>query len=412
VSARTEAMIRERFPALAAGTVFLENAGGSQVPRDVPEHVGRYFHESYVQLGAGYAVSDRADAVIAGAHRFVATLTNAAEVAVPVLGASSSILLHVLAGAYAPRIAGREIVIAQSGHEANVGPWVRLERAGAVIRWWEVDPATGESPLEELERLVSERTALVVFPHVSNLLGGILDVAAATRIAHAAGARVVVDGVAFAPHRAVDVAGWGVDWYALSLYKVYGPHLGALVGRRDALAELEGPNHFFVPEDDLPYKWELGGVPHESCAALLGTRDYLAWLAGMGTAQREPGPTEALDRAAVERAFALMEERELPLQRRLIAWLRERGMPLVGPPGDGAERVGTVSFRHPERDSAVIAAAAHAADVGIRNGNMYAYRLCEAMGIDPVDGVVRVSLVHYNSDEDLERLFAAIGPAL
>jgi cysteine desulfurase family protein (TIGR01976 family) len=397
--------VRARFPALAGDTVFLENAGGSQVPREVPERVAAYFRETYVQLGAGYELSRRCGEVVDEAHRFVSTLTNAGDVGVPVLGSSSSVLLHVLAGAWAPKIAGREIVVAESGHEANVGPWVRLEKAGAEIVWWPVDPGAAECPLDVLAELVTENTALVALPHVSNLLGGIVDLPEVVRIAHGVGARVVADGVAYAPHRAVDFEGWGVDFYTLSLYKVYGPHLGALVARRDALAGLEGPNWFFIPEDEVPYKWELGGAPHESCAALLGTRDYLEWLGG---GDGDGG----FDRAAVERAFERMTALELPLQWRLIEWLKERGMGIVGPEATDASRVGTVSFLHPDRSSAEIAAEAHAANVGIRNGHMYAHRLCQALGIGTHDGVVRVSLVHYNSDEDLDRLFAALDPVL
>ena len=110
--------------------------------------------------------------------------------------------------------------------------------------------------------------ALVAFPHVSNLLGEIVDVAEVTSLAHQSGARVVVDGVAYAPHRAIDVASWKVDWYAYSAYKVYGPHMAVLWGRSDALAELTGPNHFFIPDDEVPYKFEIGGPSHEGCAGI------------------------------------------------------------------------------------------------------------------------------------------------
>lgn len=391
--------IRAQFPALSSRTVFLENAGGSQVPHQVPDRVAAYFRENYVQLDAGYPESDRSTQTVKDAHAFIDALVNAGDVGVSILGSSSSILLHVLAGAYAPLVRGREIVIAESGHEANVGPWVRLEAAGAKIVWWKVDPATGAESLDDLGDLLNSNTALVIFPQVSNLLGAVADVPRITEMAHAVGAKVVVDGVAYAPHRAVDFAGWGVDWYAMSLYKVYGPHLGALVGRHDALAELAGPNHFFISENEIPYKWEVGGVPHELCAALLGTRDYLSWLGG--------GAGRPFTAEVGARAFGVMAERELPLQRRLVEWLLERGMRVVGPETGDESRVGTVSFLHPELASTEVVAAAHAADVGIRNGHMYAYRLCRAMGIDQQQGVTRVSLVHYNSDEDLDRLFAA-----
>jgi selenocysteine lyase/cysteine desulfurase len=301
---------------------------------------------------------------------------------------------------------GSEIVVAQSGHEANVGPWKYLDRLGFTLRWWEMDPTTFECPLSVLEDLLSEKTALVAFPHVSNLLGGIVDIEAITALAHSAGARVVVDGVAYAPHRAIDVSAWNVDWYAYSTYKVYGPHMAALWGRRDAIAELPGPNHFFVRDDELPYKFELGGANHESCAGVLGLRGYLAFLADV----EDP---EALDRPAVEKAFEVMTACELPLQKILIEYLRSRDdVRIIGPEDDGPSRVGTISFVHSSKSSAEITAAVDRSGIGIRHGHMYAYHLCEAAGLDPEDGVVRTSLVHYNTREEIERIIRVFDEVL
>ncbi len=401
----TRAEIRARFPALGNDFTFLENAGGSQVPAGVAERMHEYMTTNYVQLGAGYPMSDRADAVVEEAHSFANQLVNGSG-GTSILGSSSSVLLRILADAYGEVWKqGGEIVLAQCGHESNLSPWLRLERFGARIRWWNVDPATGESSLEALESLVGPNTVLVAFPHVSNLLGDIADVAAATRITHAAGARVVVDGVAYAPHRAVDVAAWGVDWYAVSLYKVYGPHLGALWGRADAISEVPGPNFFFIPERDIPYKFELGGVSHEACAGLLGTREYFAFLGGMDG--------EACDRRAIERAGALMTELELPLQKRLLDWLAARdGVRVVGPTRTDASRVGTVSFVSDDKASEEIVKGLHAAGIGCRNGHMYARRLCEALGIDAADGVVRISLVHYNTEDEIEHVLETLDAIL
>lgn len=398
--------IRARFPALAGDTVFLENAGGSQVPTEVADAVRDYMLTSYVQLGAGYPLSQRASQLVDDAHAFVRLLMNGHDGAV-ILGPSTSALLRMLATCYAEALGpGRAVVVAETGHEANVGPWAWLERSGVELRWWQMDPATCRCPLEALDELLDDRVALVAFPHVSNLLGEIVDVAAVTARAHRVGARVVVDGVAFAPHRAMDVADWGVDWYAYSTYKVYGPHMAALWGRREALAELRGPNHFFIPEDELPYKFELGGVNHEACAGILGLRDYLGFLAG----GEDRGPFE---RAAVDSAFALMTACELPLQARLIDYLRSRGdLRIIGPTGAGPERVGTVSFVHRSLSSAAITRAADRAGIAIRHGHMYAYRLCRAAGLDPADGVVRVSLVHYNTPEEIERLIEVLDRAM
>ncbi len=400
------ARIRAHFPALGGTTVFLENAGGSQVPLVVADRVRDYMLSSYVQLGAGYRLSQQSSRLVAEARDFVRLLMGGRDGEV-ILGPSTSVLLQMLADCYARVLEpGQEVVVAEAGHEANVGPWQRLARVGVEVKWWRVYPETCTSPLEQLEPLLSRRTALVAFPHVSNLLGDIEDVRAITDTVHAVGARVVVDGVAYAPHRAMAVDAWGADWYAYSAYKVYGPHMAALWGRRDALAEVTGPNHFFVADDDVPYKFELGGVDHEGCAGLLGLRDYLGFLGGLTIG-------DAVDRPAVERAFDVMTACELPCQAALISYLRSRtDVRIVGPTEDGPSRVGTVSFVHSSRSSHEITEVVDRSDIAIRHGHMYAYRLCQALGLDPEDGVTRVSLVHYNTPEEIARLIDVLDAAL
>jgi cysteine desulfurase family protein (TIGR01976 family) len=399
------ARIRGQFPALAAETIFLENAGGSQVPKVVADRISDYMMSSYVQLGAGYDLSQRASRVVDEAHEFVRLLMNGGGGEV-ILGPSTSALLRMLSDCYAKVLRpGSAIVVAQTGHEANVGPWKNLARVGFNFRWWEMDPVSHTCSMAGLDQLLDDRVALVAFPHVSNLLGGIVDVAAVADRAHRAGARVVVDGVAYAPHRAIDVEAWNVDWYAYSTYKVYGPHMGALWGRRDALAELTGPNHFFIPDREVPYKFEVGGVNHEGCAGILGLRDYLAFLAGVS----EP---ETLDRSGIERAFTLMTACELPLQAKLIAYLQSRNdVRIIGPTSTGEDRVGTISFVHGSKTSTEITEAVDRSGIGIRHGHMYAYHLCEAAGLDPDDGVVRVSMVHYNTPGEIDRLIEVLDRA-
>jgi cysteine desulfurase family protein (TIGR01976 family) len=406
IADETRTRLRQQFPALAGDTVFLENAGGSQVPSVVADRVRDYMLESYVQTGASYELSRFCTRVVDEAHGFVRLLMGGGDGdGEVILGPSTSVLLQMLAGCYSQVLEpGSEIVLARSGHEANIGPWVRLERFGVQIRWWEVDPATCTCPLAELDQLLNDRTALVAFPHVSNLLGEIVDVPRITELAHAAGARVVVDGVAYAPHRAMDVAGWNVDWYAYSTYKVYGPHMAALWGRRDALGELTtGPNHFFIA--DTPYRFELGGPSHEGCAGILGLADYIILVAGI---EEDP-----LDRPAVERAFEIMAACEQPLQAKLLDYLRSRSdVRILGPQDDCPDRVGTISFVHSEKSSREITDVVDRSGIAIRNGHMYAYRLCEALGLDPDDGVVRISLVHYNTPAEIGRLIEVLEQAL
>jgi selenocysteine lyase/cysteine desulfurase len=246
----------------------------------------------------------------------------------------------------------------------------------------------------------------VALPHVSNILGRIDDLRAVCDLAHAAGARVVADGVALAPHRAMDVAAWGVDLYAFSTYKVYGPHMAALFGTHEALAEVEGPNHFFVDARDVPYKLELGGVLHEGCAGLLGLVEYLSLLAGT-----EPGGS--IDRATVERAFALMDRCERPLTARLLDYLNGRAeVSIVGPARADDLRVPTVSFVHRDKSSKDLALAANERGLGVRYGHFYAHRLCTVLDLEPEDGVFRASMVHYNSPAEVDRLIEFLDTAL
>ncbi len=386
----TQAEVRSCFPALNDDFAYLENAGGSQVPGVVADAMRRHMLTNYVQLGAGYLQSLHATETVADAHVFAEELMGGPRSSV-VLGPSTTALCHILAEAYGRKLeAGDEVVISEAAHESNAGPWERLSERGIRVVVWKLDKERQGMSLDGLRSVLSERTKVVAFPHVSNLLGEVDDVRAITDLAHAAGAQVVCDGVAYAPHAAVDVATWGVDWYVFSLYKVYGPHMAALYGSKQAFEGLEGPNHFFIDRGAIPAKWELGGCSHEGCAGLLGLRSYLAFLAG--------GAYEG--RATVERAFGVMNALESPMHDRLVTYLgAKRGVRIVGNPVTGI-----VSFVHETKSSPEIVSETDRRKIGIRYGNMYAWRLCEALDLDPLPGVVRVSMLHYNTMAEIDRL--------
>lgn len=401
--------IRASFPAIGRSEdVFFDNAGGSQVPACVADAIRDYMLTTYVQLGADYATSRACSGVVSRGHDFVKTFVNGDGIGEVALGPSTSALCAMLADCYARALdpERNEIVVCECGHESNVGAWVRLKERGYEVRFWRMDAEGGVGcPLDGLTPLLSEKTRLVCFPHVSNILGHIEDAKAIVDAAHGVGARAVVDGVAYAPHRAVDVKALGADWYVYSTYKVYGPHMGALFGTHEAFAELEGPNHVFVAKDAVPYKFELGGVSHEGCAGLCALGDYLGVLSG-----REG----ACDRSTVERAMEVMAALELPLQRRFIDWLASRhDVGVVGPLATGATRVATISFTHTGgKSSRDIALACNERGLGVRYGAFYANRLCMALGLEASDGVVRVSMAHYNTMDEVERLIGVLDGVL
>ncbi len=391
--------IRAQFPALASGFKFLENAGGSQVPQSVINAVTQYFTHKYVQTGATYPASIEATESLEQAREVARTLFNGDPSGHVIFGGSSSALCRMLADAYAEVLQpGDEVIVAQLGHEANIGPWVRLEKQGIKVRMWKVDAESQSCRLADLETLITDRSRVLALTHVSNLLGDVVDIKALTALAHHNGIRVVVDGVAFAPHRALDVQDWGCDWYVFSAYKVYGPHLGVLYGSPAAAQEITGPNHFFIP-NGTPYKFELGCLAHELCAGLIGLADYFAFLGG----------TKQFDRNAVVAAFDHMADLERPLQERLLQYLTSKdGVKVVGSAISGPDKVPTISFVHNSVSAPEIVTRVDQNGIGIRHGHMYAYRLAKALGIDVTTGVVRVSLVHYNTLEEVEDLITVL----
>ena len=404
--------IRRHFPAIEASSdVLLDNAGGSQVPRCVGDAVRDYMLRSYVQTGADYETSRRSTATVDQAHEFINLLMNGTGHGKVALASSTTVNCATLADCYArARPGGRdEIIVAETAHEANAGPWYRLKDRGFTVHTWSCEPDTLELGLDSLRSLLSDRTAIVAFPHVSNVLGRIEDAGVIARTAHEAGARVVVDGVAYAPHRAIDVRAIEADWYVYSTYKVFGPHMAALFGTDEAFRELEGPNHFFVPKEEIPYKFEPGGASHEGCAGLLALWSYLAALAEDGG---------DANRAGIEKAFARISELEHALLTRVLDYLNSKPeVRIIGPAKPPADRVATISFVHSRKRSAEIAVAANAAKYGIRYGHFYAYRLCDRLtreGVchDVEDGVVRVSIVHYNSPAEVDGLIACLDTLL
>ncbi|HKI59140.1 MAG TPA: cysteine desulfurase-like protein [Trueperaceae bacterium] len=402
--------VRSQFPALSGDWVYFDNAGGSQTLQSVADRVSDYLLSTNVQLGASYAVSQEAGRRVAEATRAMAGVINARDEHEVVIGASTTQLLANLALAMRPQLReGDEVIVTNCDHEANIGPWARLADQGVTVKTWKVDPGTLELRLEDLAPLMSGRTRLVTFTHASNILGTINPVADIARFVHEHGARVCVDAVSYAPHRAVDVQAWDVDYYVFSAYKVYGPHVAVLYGKRELLEELGTINHYFVPDHDVPRKLQPGSVNYELSYGLLGVSEYLEALA----VRHADTPADSLH-GRVAQAYAVMAEQEQALATTLLDYLRDKpGVRIYGQDrADGAGRVPTVSFTAAGLDPATVAAHVDGAYIGIRYGDFYARRLIEALGLGERNGVVRVSMVHYNTLEELDALIACLDELL
>ncbi len=268
-------IVRNHFPALDNDWAFFDNAGGSQTVRIVGERIQDYLFSTNVQLGATYEVSQQSGDRVIEAQQTWAEAIHAKSKSEIVFGPSTTALIRNLALSMVQQFhPGDEVIVANCDHEANIGPWIGMEKLGIHVKIWKIDPETFTLDLDELRKLMTEKTRLVAFTHVSNILGTINPIGEITQIIHEHGAKVCVDGVAYAPHRLVDVQKWDVDFYVFSLYKVYGPHFALMFGKREHLKELPGINHFFIGENEVPYKLQPGSMNYELSWGSTGIIEY------------------------------------------------------------------------------------------------------------------------------------------
>lgn len=402
--------VRAWFPALNERWALFDNAGGTVTSQAVTAGIVEYLERYQVQLGASYALSQQAEARVRQGEATAAELLGTSPDQT-VVGPSTTVNLATLARSIAPLLSpGDEVVVTNLDHEANIGPWRKLAEHGAVVRTWPLDRARATLDLAALDGVLSERTRLVAFTHCANVVGEIIDVAAVVaRVrANRPDTWIVVDGVAHAPHRLVDVEALDVDAYAISLYKVYGPHLGAMFVRRELLTKVAGQNHFFVPNDALPYKLQPGNVTHELAAGVPGIGAYLD---GVAEHHGLKAVTHRERWGLVFERFAAQEQR---LAARLLAFLHEHPLcHVIGPASsDAAVRVPTIAFVVDGCPASQVVPPLDERHIAVRWGHFYAKRAIDALGLAEVEGVVRVSMVHYNTLAEVDRLIEALHETL
>lgn len=397
--------VRAQFPALAGEWTFFDNAGGSQTLKQVADRIHDYLMTSDVQLGASYETSRIAGERVAEGSRMTAQMINAPDENEVILGPSTTVLLrnlaHCLGETYEP---GDEVIVTNCDHEANIGGWRSLEKKGMVIKEWRVNPDTLDLHLEDLETLMTDRTRMVALTHASNILGTVNSIRDISDFVHQRGALICVDGVAYAPHALVDVQALDVDFYAFSFYKVYGPHYAMLYGKKAHLMGLPGINHFFIENDNVPYKFQPGSVNYELAYGLLGLGDYFTCFA------EHHGFTGKGVRETAAFTFDGFAEHEEALSKRLMDFLNAKPNVRVIGRTEAARsvRMPTVSFVVKDTISSSVTLKVDEHKIGIRHGDFYARRLIEDLGLMPQDGVIRVSMVHYNTLEEVDRLIKVL----
>jgi cysteine desulfurase family protein (TIGR01976 family) len=401
--------VRSQFPSLSGDWAFLDNAGGTQTAIQVGKRLQDYLFTSNVQHGASYEISELAIQRVREAQAALAEWINASDASEIILGSSTTQLLYNISKSMVQTFSpGDEVIVTNCDHEANIGPWMEMQREGIVVKTWKLRPDTLRFHLEDLELLMTERTRLVAFTHISNILGTINPVKEFISFIHDRGALACVDGVAAAPHRLPDVRDFNADLYVFSLYKVFGPHYSLLYGRRELLEKLPGIGHYFISNEEIPYKLQPGNVNFELSYSLLGVLDYFKALAehhGKTSMDRKDIPVFAYD---------LISRYEEKLCEGFIEFLKgKKGVRIIGEETAArAIRVPTISFTTEKHTSDAVVEHVDPHHIGIRYGDFYARRLIDYLGLAPKNGVIRVSMVHYNSLEEIEKLMIVLDEIL
>jgi cysteine desulfurase family protein (TIGR01976 family) len=389
--------VRAAYPALADGYAYLDGAAGTQVPAAVIQAMSAAQAAGLGNGGGAFPASQRSDSITAQCRRAVAALTGGEPDGV-ILGPNMTTLTYRLAAALASKwSAGDEIIVTRLDHDANVRPWVQAAaRAGAVVRWAEVDLATGELPAAQFGDLLSPRTRLVAVTAASNIIGTRPDVAAITASARAAGALSYVDGVHATPHGPVDVRALGADFYATSAYKWSGPHIGTVIADPGLLSLLR-PDKLLPSPDEVPERFEQGTLPFADLAGVSAAVEHLASLAG---------PASGSLRERVVAAMAAVERYEQELFERLIGGLD--ALDHVTTYGKAASRTATAYFNVAGRTPRQVAEHLAQRKINVWDGDNYAWELTGVLRLRDSGGAVRAGLVHYNDESDVVRLLDAV----
>jgi cysteine desulfurase family protein (TIGR01976 family) len=391
------AAVRAAYPALADGYAYLDGAAGTQVPGSVIDAISAAYRSGLGNTGGAFPASLRSDIVTAECRRAIADLTGGVAEGV-ILGPNMTTLTYRLAGTLARAWgSGDEVVVSRLDHDANIRPWVQAAaRAGAAVRWAEVELPAGELPVEQYDSLLSERTVLVAVTAASNVLGTRPSVAEITARARAVGALSYVDGVHATPHGPTDMAALGADFYATSAYKWSGPHVGAVVADPGLLESLH-PDKLEPAPGTVPDRFERGTPPFADFAGVTAAVEHLASLDPSAAGTR---------RERVLASMAAAQDHEQALFKVMLDGLGAMGKVTLY--GKAHHRTATAFFTVAGRTPADVAAHCAGRKVNVWDGDNYAWEVTGMLGIRDAGSAVRAGLVHYNDRSDVDRLLATV----
>jgi cysteine desulfurase family protein (TIGR01976 family) len=369
--------VRARFSALDRQLAFFDGPGGTQCPDEVIDAISRYLREDNANIGAPYETSIRTTQLVDAAHERAGAFLGCSP-GETAFGQSMTALNFLLSRAFGRTLReGDEIVVTALDHDASVSPWLELAHdLGLVVH---VAALTDELELDygDLEAKLSGRTRVVAFPVAANSVGTAPDVRRIVELAHSAGALAWADAVHYAPHGPIDVSAWDVDVLICSPYKYFGPHMGLAFGKQELLESWRAYKVRPSANEPVGHRFELGTSQHELLAGFVAAVDYMSSL-----------------------GWDAMLSHERALGERFLAGLTAH-VELYGIRGmDG--RVPTFCFNVSGRSAEEVAVFLADRDIAVWHGDYYAVETMKHLGL--ADGAVRAGIVHYNTEDEVDRL--------
>jgi len=401
--------VRSQFPSLAETingnpAVFFDAPGGTQVPLRVMEAITGYLGSSNANTNGAYATSRNTDRIIASARAAIADFFHCDSDEV-VFGPNMTTLTFAMSRAIGRELnPGDEILLTHLDHDANISPWRALEERGPVIRFAEIHEDDCTLDIDDLARKINPRTKVVAIGYASNAVGTINNVKKIVQLAHQNGALAYVDAVHYAPHGPIDVRALDCDFLVCSTYKFYGPHMGALYGKREHLKRFQ-PYKVRANTNAIPNCWEWGTLNHECIAGIAACVEYLADLGRSGN----PGVSPR--RAALLIAYEAIQQHEHALASAMLNGLLSiPGLKLYGisDPARLDQRCPTFAVRISGQTPLELATKLGDRGFFAWDGNYYALHLTEHLDVEKDGGFLRIGLAHYNTADEVTRFISVL----
>lgn len=407
--------VRAQFPCHARTVngfpaAFLDGPGGTQVPRRVVEAISDYLYYHNANANGCYATSIETMELVDEARETMAAFFNCSPDEV-VFGESSTTNNFKIVLAIARDLEeGSEVLITDIDHESNRSPLRSIAERGIIVKSAKVDLATNTLDVDDFYAKLTDKTKVVALNWAANANGSITDIKPLVEAAKKVGAVTIIDGVHYAAHKVIDVQDIGMDFLVTSAYKFFGPHMGVMYARKEALDKLRTYRVLADDNAESPFKVEMGTANFEHICGCAAAVDFIADI-GKRHAEYFPGELEGLEgkRRDIVAGMIAIDCHEEPLAKKLYTELSKlEGLQMRTPP-EGYPKTSTVSFTIDGIHASDIATYLGERGLFVWDGDFYAIEITNhVLKLEEQGGLLRIGLAPYTLPCEIDRTIQAM----